>query len=236
MTKYYIPLESNPEVFTHLLRSLGVQSLSFTDVYSVDDPDLVSLIPRPVYALVFIFPDVTKEWQECMLKRENARDEYTGSGDGEDVIWFHQTIRNACGLYAILHSICNGDARAHIEPNTPISTLLTKAVPLSPAQRAKALEEDTSIERAHHEAAIQGSSAVPEADANVNYRYIAYVKSKNGHLYEMDGSSKGPIDLGIIGEDKRDVLDAARSAVKEHVQREEGNIHFSLIALVPGED
>ena len=29
-------------------------------------------------------------------------------------MWFRQSINNACGLYAILHAISNGEARNHI--------------------------------------------------------------------------------------------------------------------------
>lgn len=62
-------------------------------------------------------------------KEEEMRDEYAGlreSGSGgeggegekgeeeEPVMWFRQTINNACGLYAILHAISNGEARKYI--------------------------------------------------------------------------------------------------------------------------
>ncbi|KAF9007155.1 hypothetical protein BDQ17DRAFT_1423223 [Cyathus striatus] len=236
--KHYIPLESDPEVFTHLLRSLGVSNLAFTDVLSLDDPDLLSMVPRPVYGLVLVFPTVSKEWEAFIAAREGAREEYTGSGEGEEVVWFKQTIGNACGLYAVLHAVCNGEARGFIQPNTPLSNLLSKIVPLPPAQRAQALEEDEEIEKAHHAAAVQGSSVVPDAEIPVNYHYIAFVKSKNGHLYDLNGDLKGPVDLGVVsvGDGKGDVFDAARSVVKEYVGREEGNVHFSLMALVPGDD
>lgn len=68
-------------------------------------------------------------------KEEEMRDEYDGcrgsgsgsgsgsggeEGEGEEeeeeapVMWFRQTINNACGLYAILHAISNGEARKYI--------------------------------------------------------------------------------------------------------------------------
>lgn len=49
--------ESNPEVFTKICLALGVErTLGFFDVYSLDDPDLLAFIPRPVYALLFTCP------------------------------------------------------------------------------------------------------------------------------------------------------------------------------------
>ena len=59
---HYIPLESNPAVFTSLIHTLGVSpALSFQDVYSLDDPDLLACIPRPVLALILVFPSATGE-------------------------------------------------------------------------------------------------------------------------------------------------------------------------------
>ena len=40
-----------------LATSLGVSpTLGFHDIYSLSDPDLLSFIPRPVYALIFLCP------------------------------------------------------------------------------------------------------------------------------------------------------------------------------------
>lgn len=109
--KRYIPLESNPEVFTDLITNLGVQALKFQDVYSIDEPDLMAMVDRPVLALVLVFP-VTDNDEE--YKKKNWVEHYAGSGDGEPVVWYRQTIHNACGLYAILHGISNGQAREFI--------------------------------------------------------------------------------------------------------------------------
>ena len=112
--KHFIPLESNPEVFTELIHALGVSpSLSFQDVYSMDDPELLAFIPRPVHALVLVFP-ATKEYDERVEREEKSLAPYDGAGEDEKVIYFKQTIHNACGLYALLHGICNGEARKHL--------------------------------------------------------------------------------------------------------------------------
>lgn len=109
--KHFIPLESNPDVFTQLAHELGVPpSLSFQDVLTLDDP---TLFPRPALALILIFP-TSETYETQKLEEEAMYEEYMGSTDGEDVVWFKQTINNACGLYAILHAVCNGDARNFI--------------------------------------------------------------------------------------------------------------------------
>lgn len=112
--KHFIPLESNPTVFTDLIHRLGVStSLGFADVLSLDEPDLLAFIPRPTLALILVFPTLDK-YQAAKAKEEAARPKYTGSGADEDVIWYKQTINNACGFYGILHAVTNGDARDYI--------------------------------------------------------------------------------------------------------------------------
>jgi ubiquitin carboxyl-terminal hydrolase L3 len=112
--KHFIPLESNPQVFTGLIHRLGVsRSLSFHDVLSLDDSELLSLVPRPVYALILVFP-TSETYKQEKTEAENSRSTYTGYGPAEDVMFFKQTINNACGLYAILHAVSNGQARNFI--------------------------------------------------------------------------------------------------------------------------
>lgn len=112
--KHYIPLESNPELFTQLIQQLGVSpTLEFQDVFSIDDPDLLSFIRRPVLALILVFP-TSGVYEKQKALREATEQEYKGHGDGEDVMWYKQTINNACGLYGILHAISNGEAKAAV--------------------------------------------------------------------------------------------------------------------------
>lgn len=110
-SKSYIPLECNPELFTHLIHKLGVSStVAFHDVLSIDDPDLLAFIPRPALALILVFP-TSATYEEQKAHEEASKDNYHGSGEGESVMWFKQTINNACGLYGILHAVSNGESR-----------------------------------------------------------------------------------------------------------------------------
>ena len=109
--KHFIPLESNPEVFTQLSHNLGASSsLRFQDVLSLEEP---ALFPRPALALILIFP-TPPTYEDQKAKEEATDEECMEVGDEEDILWFKQTINNACGLYAILHALCNGDARSLI--------------------------------------------------------------------------------------------------------------------------
>jgi len=113
-TKHFIPLESNPDVFTELAHKLGLStSLVFEDVLSLDDPELLGFLPRPAFALILVFP-TTDDYEKRVQDEDAKLEEFRTSGGAGDVIFFKQTINNACGLYAILHAVCNGEARRRI--------------------------------------------------------------------------------------------------------------------------
>ncbi|KAF5393635.1 hypothetical protein D9757_000424 [Collybiopsis confluens] len=237
--KHYIPLESDPQVFTKLIHTLGASdSLEFQDVYSLDDPDLLSLLPRPVLGLVLIFPaldDYEKVWEED----KKTRPVYKGRGEDEPVIWFEQTIGNACGLYALLHCISNGSARGYLKPDSTISKLLKQVIPLVPTERALALEASQEVERAHAHAGNSGQTEAPDPnDSSIEHHYIAFVTSDlgahRGAVYEMDGIKQGPLNTGVTLKEGEDLLgESGRGLIKAFIEREDGeSIGFSLMALV----
>ncbi|KAK5442741.1 ubiquitinyl hydrolase 1 [Exophiala xenobiotica] len=56
--KHFVPLESDPAIFSSLMHRLGVKDqLEFVDVYSLDDDCLID-VPRPVFTVIVIFLDV----------------------------------------------------------------------------------------------------------------------------------------------------------------------------------
>lgn len=187
--------ENNPEVMTSLLHKLGLsKTLQFHDVFSIDDPDLLAFVPRPAYALLLVFP-VSDTYEKFRTTEDSGKEEYAGSGPEEDVVWYKQTIGNACGLIGLLHGVSNGPARELIEQNTDLDELVRKAVPLKPRERAELLEETDALETAHQAAASTGDTAAPSAEDSIDLHYVCFVKDqKKGHLWELDGRRKGPLD------------------------------------------
>ncbi|KAG5920574.1 hypothetical protein E4U42_006155 [Claviceps africana] len=235
--KVVIPLENNPEVFTSLVHDLGVSSqLGFYDVLSLDDPSLLAHIPRPVFALIFISPSD----MQTAVRREDGRPKsvdvrdltYAKSGADEPVMWFHQTIGNACGTYALLHSVANGEARRFVNEGSVLHTLLEDAGPRAPEARAKGVYDNLALEEAHMRAARLGSSTAPPAEVYAGHHFIAFVKGQDGHLWELEGTTDGPIDRGQLAEGD-DMLSerALGQGVKRFIKFAEGNVNFSLVAL-----
>ncbi|KAF2678087.1 ubiquitin carboxyl-terminal hydrolase isozyme L1 [Lentithecium fluviatile CBS 122367] len=234
--KHFVPLESDPELFTELIHRLGLSSaVGFHDVLSIDEPDLLAFIRRPALALVLVFP-TTATYDEHTRDEEKLTEDYAKCGAQEEVMWYKQTINNACGLYSILHAVSNGIARDFIVPGSHLHGLIEKCQPLRPQVRAEALENDMELESAYKTVATRGTSDVPtNPEDEVDFHYVCFVKSnKNGHLYELDGDRKGPKDRGPLGPNDDVLSESGRSAIKEFIQREHGqNSNFSLLVLAP---
>jgi ubiquitin carboxyl-terminal hydrolase L3 len=103
------------------------------------------------------------------------------------------------------------------------------------AERARFLEEDLELESAYKTVALQGDSNVPvNPEDEVDFHYVCFVKShKDGHLYELDGDRKGPVDRGDLGMEEDLLSEKALAVVKEFIGRVSEGVGFSLLALAP---
>ncbi|KAI9660248.1 MAG: ubiquitinyl hydrolase 1 [Alyxoria varia] len=236
--KYFIPLENNPEVMSSLVHKLGLsQELGFHDIYSIDDPELLAFVPRPVYAVLLVFP-VSETYEKFRKGEDQDKEEYQGTGREEEVMWYKQTIGNACGLIGLLHGVSNGGARLRVEPNSDLAKLLQDAESLKPVERANLLYESQALEKAHHAAASGGDTAPPEAEEKSDLHFVCFVKSEKNNLWELDGRRKGPLNRGPLTADDDILSDSALNmGIRDFLKREAsaggGDLRFSLVALAP---
>jgi ubiquitin carboxyl-terminal hydrolase L3 len=240
--KMFTVLENNPEVMNHLARVLGLDdSLSFYDIYSLTDPDLLAFIPRPVYALLVIIP-LTPTWHATREAEDKDKAEYAGKGEDEPVIWFKQTIGNACGSIGLVHCLLNSEASKHIQPNSILDNIRKDALPKSIWERAKVLEDSEEYEKAHADAAKLGDTTAPiqVGEDHTGQHFVAFVKAKNGHLWELEGGRMGPLDRGVLKDDE-DLLSPAAlekgiGRMMEVESEKGGDLRFSAIALAKNLD
>lgn len=250
-----MPLESDPAIITQYVQALGLSpSLAFYDVYSIFDPDLLSFVPRPVHALLLVFP-VTSTYEKYRVEQDRGKDLYLGElhHDG-DIVWFRQTIGNACGTMGVLHAVYNGEVPRHlgskqscfcliVEPDTPLAKLLERAKTMNTVERAELLENSEDLEAAHTSFSQQGQSRAPSADESVETHYVAlvrHVNPKTGKLtiYELDGRRLGPVERQELPEGEDLLGPTSLKIVEEFMKREteSGSQEFSLCALAPSLD
>jgi ubiquitin carboxyl-terminal hydrolase L3 len=125
----------------------------------------------------------------------------------------------------------------YIASDSLLVDLLRQGIPLKWEGRALVLEDSASLEAAHGAVAVKGDSEVPQsAEDEVDFHYICFVKSKaNGHLYELDGDRKGPLDRGLVDSAAPDGVlgPEAFDVIRQFMSLEQkGNINFNLMALV----
>ena len=108
-------MESDPVILTQYSQALGLSSsLAFHDVYSISDPDLLSFVPRPVQALLLVFP-VTNTYENYRKLQDEGKDlDMRENPVDGDIVWFRQTIGNSCGTMGVIHALFNGEAATHL--------------------------------------------------------------------------------------------------------------------------
>lgn len=217
---------------TALAHKLGMsEELEFQDVYSLTDTDLLAFIPRPARALLFIYPETVTN--EAFRKTYEAEADFNEAGD-VPVLFYRQIITHACGLIGLLHCVTNG-ARDKIASGSDLDKLIKAALPLKPDERAQLLHDSDILEAAHGMAAQQGDSTAPPLGEDPHHAFIAFVKGVDGHLYELEGNRKGPVDRGLLRDDA-DVLseEGIKLGPMPFIEREVAagtNMRFSCIVL-----
>lgn len=223
-----------------LASRLGVtKELAFYDVYSLDSENIQAMVPRPVFALLATIP-MTEAWKQDRATEDATTEWFQGAGAEEPVVWFRQTIIHGCGLIGLLHCVSNGIPSEMISPGSQLSNFLDKAIPLGMDERAKLLAEDSSVYEASEAAAQKGDSPVlAPGEYSINH-FVALVKGSDGNLWELEGSRKGPINRGSLGEDgdaiSERALDLGMRRLIEIQRKAGGNLPFSCIALAPRVD
>ncbi|KAF9918030.1 Ubiquitin carboxyl-terminal hydrolase isozyme L3 [Lobosporangium transversale] len=225
----WLPLESNPEY----VRDLGtLPPWRYTDVMGLDE-ELLAFVPQPVHAIILLFPITPKYEEYC--KEEKQRIDQEGQVVSPKVVFYPQTIRNACGTMGVLHSIANNWAYGgllKLKEDSIIDRFLKKTLDLSPAERAKALEEDNAFAGVHESHASTGQTQTPDIADELDLHFVCLIE-RDGHLYELDGNKPYPINHGTTSRDT--FLFDAMKVAKEFVKRDPDNLNFSVIAATTAE-
>lgn len=230
-----IPLESNPEIFSDFAHKLGLSPLlSFHDVYSISDPDLLLMLPRPIYAIILLFP-ITSEF-ERERKEQDEASKYEDNKD--DIKWFPQVIRNSCGFYALLHALSNISTNLILQ-NSLLDNFLTdlKEGSTNVTKLVEGLIFNTN--NLYQQFSTQGQTEAPPLESSVELHFITFIK-KDGNIYELDGRRKSFLKLGKETQEGVDIIE--EPIIKEKILHyveladEKNKLNFSMIGMGPSFD
>merc|ERR1719447_738593 len=126
---------------------------------------------------MLLFP-ITDKYEEFAREQEAAMKDKTVS---DKLYYMKQTISNACGTVALMHSVINNVNGDVIKLNDgPLKKFIEATKEMTPEERAVKLEGDDDICNSHDAAAREGQTQAPDRD-------------EKGGLYELDGRKSGPI-------------------------------------------
>ncbi|XP_074715597.1 LOW QUALITY PROTEIN: ubiquitin carboxyl-terminal hydrolase isozyme L3 [Strix uralensis] len=222
----WLPLEANPDVTNQFLKQLGIHpDWQFVDVYGME-PELLSMVPRPVCAVLLLFP-ITEKY-ETFRTEEEERIKAKGQDVKSSVYFMKQTINNACGTIGLIHAIANNRDKMNFETNSSLKKFLEDSLSMTPEERAKYLETYEAIRVTHESSAHEGQTEAPSIDEKVDLHFIALV-NVGGHLYELDGRKPFPINHGETSDDS--FLEDAIEVCKKFMERDPEELRFNAIAL-----
>ncbi|KAL6423466.1 hypothetical protein ACFW04_010212 [Cataglyphis niger] len=226
----WVPLESNSEVMTKFLHKLGVpKKWSIVDVYSFDS-DLLAIIPRPVLAVVLLYP-ISAKTEKTKEEKEEEEIKDSKSDVPDSIYHMKQCISNACGTIALLHSVANNLDAIKLEDGF-LKTFLDQTKGLSYTERGEHLENAQDIIDTHMESAQEGQTEAPAEDMEVYHHFVAFIH-KDGSLYELDGRKSSPINHGPTTPET--LLDDAARVCKEYMERDPTEVRFTAVALAANE-
>ncbi|XP_038903625.1 ubiquitin carboxyl-terminal hydrolase 3-like [Benincasa hispida] len=219
--KRWLPLEANPDVMNQFLWGLGLpeDEAECTDVYGLDD-ELLNMVPKPVLAVLFLYPITQKSEEERLQQEKDAKKDYS-----DQVYFMKQTVGNACGTIGLLHAIGNITPEIKLSEGSFLDRFFKSTRNMDPMERAAFLERDNEMEVAHSVAATAGNTAAPE---NVDTHFICF-SCVDGKLYELDGRKSEPISHGPSSPSS--LLQDAAQVIKGMISNNPDSLSFNVIAI-----
>jgi len=166
-------------------------------------------------------------------------------------MFYSQTINNACGLYALLHAICNTSAKELVstsycyqcsgshktdipiaEPDSILASLIDRSR-LDPLNRTKLVYDSEQIREAYNKAALRGRTDAPPATEEVECHYVCFTKTLDT-LWLWDGDRDGPMKSDKQLRSDEDILEGAGlEAIKGFLKNFSNTYNLGIMALVP---
>ncbi|KAK7472976.1 hypothetical protein VKT23_001080 [Stygiomarasmius scandens] len=211
--------ESDPSVFTELLKTLGVP-LIVDDLYSLDSETLAAL--QPLHALIFLF-----KW--IPTPEESTAGTYDPEFPG---FFAHQVVNNACATLAVLNALGNIPS---LQKGPQLSELFNFTTGMDPQTRGLVITSADWLREAHN--SLSPPSAIsldglglPRKTEDA-YHFVVYLPVIDS-IYELDGLKPHAVNHGAYGKSGEGWLGRAREVIENRIATyPPGALEFSLLAV-----
>ncbi|XP_072015643.1 ubiquitin carboxyl-terminal hydrolase isozyme L5-like [Amphiura filiformis] len=215
-------IESDPGVFTELIRGFGVKGIQVEEIWSLDDETSLKKL-EPVHGLIFLFKWQPGEEPSGTIVQDNRLDK---------IFFAKQVINNACATQAILSILLNCQHN-DMDLGTILSEFKDFSQSFDPTMKGLSISNSDVIREVHNGFSRQQMFEFDAKQANKDddvFHFVGYVPI-DGRLYELDGLKEGPVDLGKV--DTNDWLKTVKPAIEQRIRKYSTNeIHFNLMAII----
>ncbi|KRT81551.1 Peptidase [Oryctes borbonicus] len=215
-------IESDPGVFTELIKEFGVKGVQVEELWSLDGEQFENL--KPILGLIFLFKWAKDDEPSGSVVQDNRLDK---------IFFAKQVIENACATQAILSVLLNS-RHGDLQLGNTLADLKDFCQGFDATMKGLTISNSPVIRSVHNSFARQQLFEFDPTMATKNedvFHFVSYVPI-DGRLYELDGLKPGPIDLGNIPPDT-EWTDIIRPIIEKRIQKySEGEIHFNLMAIV----
>jgi ubiquitin carboxyl-terminal hydrolase L5 len=218
-------LESDPGLFSELLNDLGVKNVDVEEVWSLDD--LILKSEENTCGIIFLF-----KWQGGRHSSMNpiSSSSLSSTNNTDPVVFIKQVVHNACGTLALLHVVLN---RNGVEIGETLQGLKGFIANMDGETAGSCLASHEAVRIAHNSFVRPEAFSIEDEDSRNEksgdaFHFVAYVP-KHERVYELDGLSKGPVDIGEIGSNW---LITARNALQKRINDySQFEIRFNLMIV-----
>ncbi|XP_067131782.1 ubiquitin carboxyl-terminal hydrolase isozyme L5 [Centruroides vittatus] len=215
-------IESDPGVFTELIKGFGVKGVQVEELWSLDPESFEKL--KPVHGLIFLFKWFPGDEPFGSVVQDSRLDK---------IFFAKQVINNACATQAILSVLLNCK-HEDVELGETLSSFKEFCQSFDAAMKGLTLSNSDVIREVHNSFSKQQMFEFDLKQSSKDddvFHFIGYVPI-DGRLYELDGLKDGPIDLGLIP-NSIDWIEVVRPVIERRIKRyNEGEIHFNLMAII----
>lgn len=212
-------IESDPGVFTELMKGFGVEGLVCEEIYDLNDTSNIS----DALGLIFLF-----KWE----KEENNPGKLVTDDRLKSIFFAEQVIRNACATQAIINVLLNLPSSS-VKIGETLSDFKSFVLEFDSKMKGNALTNCDKIRSVHNSFSypqtfeLNSSRHSREEDA---YHFVGYVPI-DGVVYELDGLKGVPLEHGPVPTGSS-WIDVIKPVLLNRVQAcVDGR--FNLMAIVP---
>lgn len=204
------PLANDPVSLTDYASTIGLDltTFQFAELFGYDE-DVFAFIPKPIYSTLFLFPvgkddgPIETRYQEKVPLPQ-------------PIPWYtKQTVGNACGTIAVLHSILNNLDHLGVAKDSWLEKFILESADKTPEERAAMIEGNTDLIELHEETATDDTT--PLDDISFASHFIAFI-IKDGNLWELDGRKPQPICHGPSSDLLKDSVDIVKRDFLPHIE------------------